>query len=135
MPTMDIRIDDSCFDLRAHQIARFDDAPGVAVLCLRGELWLTQDGDLNDVILGPGEHFTFDRRGLALVEALKASSLRIAMPVERRAEAPVLAHARPNGALRMAGRADAGVRDQVVVKRRSRDGHGSAHYERHLAGI
>ena len=83
---MDIRIDDSCFDLRAHQIARFDDASGVVLLCLRGELWLTQDDDLNDVILGPGEHFTFDRRGLALVEALKASSLRIAMPVERRAE-------------------------------------------------
>jgi hypothetical protein len=79
---MDIRIDDSCFDLRAHQLVRFDDATGVAIVCLRGELWLTQDGDLDDVILGPGERFTLDRPGLALVEALKASSLRVAMPLE-----------------------------------------------------
>ncbi len=78
---MDIRIDDSCFDLRAHQIVRFDDATGVAIVCLRGELWLTQDGSPDDVILGPGARFTLDRPGLALVEALKASSLRVAMPL------------------------------------------------------
>jgi hypothetical protein len=83
---MDIRIDDSCFDLRAHQIVRFDDATGVAIVCLRGELWLTQDGDLDDVILGPGESFTLDRPGLALIEALKASSLRVEVPLELDAE-------------------------------------------------
>ncbi|HEY3633671.1 MAG TPA: DUF2917 domain-containing protein [Caldimonas sp.] len=79
---MDIRIDESCFDLRAHQIVRFDDATGAAIVCLRGELWLTQDGSPDDVILGPGERFALDRPGLALVEALKASSLRVAMPLE-----------------------------------------------------
>src|SRR5215207_879876 len=29
--------------------------------CLGGTLWITQDGDRRDIILGSGESFTFDR--------------------------------------------------------------------------
>lgn len=86
MRAMDIRIADSCFDLRANQITRLENATGVAIVCLRGELWLTQQGDPGDVILGPGECYTLDRDGLALVEALKPSSVCIELPVERRAD-------------------------------------------------
>jgi hypothetical protein len=79
MAAMAIRINDSCFDLRKHQIMRFDDATGTDIVCLRGELWLTQDGDLRDVVLAPGEHFTLDCDGVALVSALPraASSSRL----------------------------------------------------------
>jgi hypothetical protein len=80
---MDIRIDDNCFDLRANQLVRFDDATGADIVCLRGRLWLTQDGDLNDVVLGAGERCTLDRSGVALVEALEPSSVRVALPVQR----------------------------------------------------
>jgi hypothetical protein len=79
--TMNILIDDSCFDLREHQIMRFDGATGVTVACLRGELWLTQDGDLRDLVLGPGDRFTLDHTGLTLVSALRASSLCVELPV------------------------------------------------------
>jgi hypothetical protein len=79
---MDIRIDDSCFDLRQHQIMRFDDATGTDIVCLRGEIWLTQDGDLRDVVLSAGEHFTLDCDGVALVSALRPSSVCVEVPLE-----------------------------------------------------
>jgi hypothetical protein len=75
MAAMDIRIDDSCFDLREHQIMRLDDATGTEIVCLRGEIWLTQDGDLRDVVLSAGDRFTLDSNGVALVSALRASSV------------------------------------------------------------
>ena len=79
---MNILIDDSCFDLREHQIVRFDGATGVTVVCLRGELWLTQDGDTRDLVLVPGDRFTLDHEGLTLVSALRPSSLCVEMPVQ-----------------------------------------------------
>jgi hypothetical protein len=81
MAAMAIRINDSCFDLRKHQIMRFDDATGTDIVCLRDELWLTQDGDLRDVVLAPGEHFTLDCDGVALVSALLPSSVCVEAPV------------------------------------------------------
>jgi len=39
-----------------------------------GQVWITQDGDPRDVILGPNETFTLDRTGHALVSALEADA-------------------------------------------------------------
>lgn len=38
--------------------------------CLTGTLWLTQDGDLRDIVLEPGEGATIERDGLSVVTAL-----------------------------------------------------------------
>jgi hypothetical protein len=46
---------------------------GKRVECLSGSLWITQDGDQRDVLLGSGEAFEFDRRGEALMSALADS--------------------------------------------------------------
>ena len=46
---------------------------GRRVECLSGSLWITQDGDLRDIVLGAGEAFDFDRRGEALLSALADS--------------------------------------------------------------
>ena len=46
---------------------------GRRVELLSGSLWITQDGDLRDVVLGPGEAFDFDRRGDALLSAFADS--------------------------------------------------------------
>jgi hypothetical protein len=79
---MNILIDDSCFDLRERQIMRFDDAAGTDIVCLRGELWLTQDGDPRDVVLATGDRFTLDSQGVTLVSALRTSTVCVAVPVE-----------------------------------------------------
>jgi len=97
---MKIRIDDSCFDLRKHQIMRFDGASGVALVCLRGKLWLTQDGDLRDIVLAAGDRFRLDGEGLKLVSALQASSLCLEMPSEPR---PVRRESRPSAPMAISG--------------------------------
>ena len=55
-------------------IRRVGPAIGRRVECLSGVLWITQDGDLRDVILETGDAFTFDRSGAALLSALADSS-------------------------------------------------------------
>ncbi|MDQ6640435.1 MAG: DUF2917 domain-containing protein [Pseudomonadota bacterium] len=46
---------------------------GGRVECLSGSLWITQDGDRRDIVLGAGEGFDFDRRGDALLSAFADS--------------------------------------------------------------
>jgi hypothetical protein len=46
---------------------------GRSVECLSGSLWITQDGDQRDIVLGPGEAFAFDRRTDALLSAFDDS--------------------------------------------------------------
>jgi Protein of unknown function (DUF2917) len=55
------------------RVRRVPAAFGRRVECLSGSLWITQDGDARDVVLGAGEGFEFDRTGDALVSALADS--------------------------------------------------------------
>lgn len=53
------------------------DAKGAWVRCRDGGLWITQDQDVRDIVLAPGETFTFDRDGTAIVSALVGSSVEL----------------------------------------------------------
>ncbi|HEY0820452.1 MAG TPA: DUF2917 domain-containing protein [Rhizobacter sp.] len=57
--------------LRQRQTFRVHARRGERIECERGELWITQDGDPRDVIIGPKQCFTLDRAGPAVVSALK----------------------------------------------------------------
>ena len=46
---------------------------GRSVECLSGSLWITQDGDRRDIVLGPGEAFAFDRSADAMLSAFDDS--------------------------------------------------------------
>lgn len=56
-------------DGRAHDIAVFE-----------GLVWLTQDGDSRDIVLGAGDSFTTDGRGLALLHAFADARLTLLEP-------------------------------------------------------
>ncbi len=43
---------------------------GARVLCTTGTLWLTQPGDPQDHLLKAGQSFTFNQRGIILVQGL-----------------------------------------------------------------
>ena len=55
------------FVLRGRQFARIDDASGWRIRALGGALWITQDGDVRDVVLEAGQTYTPDRPGSVLL--------------------------------------------------------------------
>jgi hypothetical protein len=61
--------------LRPGEVLRLRDAVGNRITGLRGELWITQEGDPRDVILKAGEGFVLDRPGLALAQAVGEAAL------------------------------------------------------------
>lgn len=57
---------------------RILDGIGTEVCAVAGTVWITQEGDQRDVILQPGDRFTLDRAGLALLVALEeAAAVRL----------------------------------------------------------
>lgn len=68
--------------LNRKEILRISHAAGSRVLCRRGSLWITQDGEVEDLVLGPDEEVQLTRPGDALIYALAPSSVLI----ERQAE-------------------------------------------------
>ena len=51
---------------------------GKTVTCVRGSLWITQDGDPKDVVISAGDRYTLVRAGRMLVSGLEASSVMLA---------------------------------------------------------
>jgi len=56
---------------------------GRRVEVLSGAIWITQDGDLRDIVLGSGEAFDFERAGDALLSAFDDSRYLVLDPLER----------------------------------------------------
>jgi hypothetical protein len=67
-------------DLADASLLALRDGKGTRILCLLGALWITEEGDTKDTILGDGESCTLSRAGLAIVTALGASRIRIEAP-------------------------------------------------------
>ena len=74
---MNITLQAHRVELRPNQFLRIDDAAGTRVLCLRGELWITQDGDLEDHFIHAGDALVLDRSGPTIVSASSPSRVLI----------------------------------------------------------
>jgi uncharacterized protein (AIM24 family) len=72
---MNIRIEQARLQLARHRYMEVVDGEGASMHCLAGTLWVTQDGDPRDVVLAPGESFTLDRNGVAIVYATDDAAL------------------------------------------------------------
>ena len=57
--------------LEAGQVLTLDDAAGTRVVPRLGTIWVTEEGDSEDHIVGPGETLIIDRGGRTLLQALQ----------------------------------------------------------------
>lgn len=62
-------------ELDRRELARLCAGGTQTLICERGELWITFDGDRADVILGAGETLELDGRRDTLVSALQPASI------------------------------------------------------------
>jgi hypothetical protein len=67
---MDLSQTAASIAVHSGQPLRLENGYGRRISVLEGHLWVTQDGDPRDIVLGAGEDFRFDRRATAVVSAL-----------------------------------------------------------------
>ena len=83
--SMQIEINRSTVNLARDGLIAIRDAAGTRVFCQSGSLWITQEGEVKDAVLSPGETLTIRNRGLTLITALQTSALAL---LERQSPAP-----------------------------------------------
>jgi hypothetical protein len=81
--------------LKAHETLVLDNAKGLAIESLGGSLWITQEHDSKDHVLGAGEVFRVRRNGTTIVYATKGASIRVACDDARAAESTAAAAVSP----------------------------------------
>jgi hypothetical protein len=73
-------------DLDARDLRRLDgDHRWRMIICLSGEVWITQEHDVRDYVLTPGDMFLVSRPGSVLIEALCDASVKITPPLKSKA--------------------------------------------------
>jgi hypothetical protein len=114
---MNIELNQNGLCLKPKQVLTIRGGLGHSIVCHSGTVWLTQDGDVRDIILRAGESFRLEHKGPALLQAIEAGAISITRPAAPgRARAPAaLARRAAAGAAfpRGAGGAEEGGRDDV----------------------
>ena len=74
---MNLRLEAPVLSLEAGQLFTLDDACGTSIRPYEGTVWITEEGDAGDFIVGPGEAFLVRRSGRTLVQAMAASRVAL----------------------------------------------------------
>ena len=74
---MQIEFGRSTLSLARDGLLALRDAQGTQILCQEGAVWVTQEGDIRDIIIGPGDALTIHAPGLTVVTAVQASKLTL----------------------------------------------------------
>lgn len=80
---MDLNLHCAAIELPHGRHIALSEAAGARVLCLAGELWITQDGDRADYFIKAGESFPVAVQGSVVVYAQRAARLRVREPRAR----------------------------------------------------
>lgn len=74
---MQIEINCSNFTLAPTGLLSVQDAIGTRIVCRSGVLWVTQEGDVKDAIVGPFEVLTIHKPGRTVITALESSTFTL----------------------------------------------------------
>jgi hypothetical protein len=77
---MQLEIKRSTFTLGPAGLLAVDDGAGTRIVCHSGVLWITQEGDVKDSIIGPADVFTILKPGHTVITALESSTLSVLAP-------------------------------------------------------
>lgn len=67
---MNLKLDSPVLSLEAGQLLSLDDACGTRIQPHEGTVWITEEGEPRDFVVGPGEAFVVTRAGRTLVQAV-----------------------------------------------------------------
>lgn len=79
---MQIEFGRSTLTLARDGLLALRDAQGTQLLCHEGAIWVTQEGDIRDIIIGPGDALTVRAPGLTVVTAVQPSTLTLIEPTQ-----------------------------------------------------
>ena len=68
---MTLNLESPVLALEAGQVLTLDDAAGTRIVSRLGTVWVTEEGDPEDHIVGPGETRLIGRGGRTLLQALQ----------------------------------------------------------------
>jgi len=74
---MNLTLEQPTLALDAGEVVTLDDASGSRISARLGSVWVTFEGSIKDVILGPGESVIVTRNGRTVVQALRQSFVTI----------------------------------------------------------
>ncbi len=74
---MELRIQSPVLALQRGEMVTLDDARGMRIRARHGLLWVTEEGNARDHILGAGETLTVGHGGRTVVQALQAAWVSI----------------------------------------------------------
>jgi hypothetical protein len=77
---MELKLDSAVLELKAGEVVTLDDAIGASVQARLGSVWITEEGDVRDIVLGPGENRVIKRPGRTLIQAMQTSWISIRTP-------------------------------------------------------
>jgi hypothetical protein len=83
---MQIEASRSAVNLAGDGLIAIRDSAGTRVFCQSGTLWVTQEGQIKDAVLGPGDMLTIRNRGLTLITALQTSAVALLEQQSRASE-------------------------------------------------
>ena len=74
---MNLSLESPVLSLEAGQLIALDDACGTNIQPRDGVVWITEEGEARDFVVGPGEAFLVTRPGRTLVQAMVASRVAL----------------------------------------------------------
>ena len=74
---MDMIIEHPVLSLEPGQVVTLDDARGVRIRATGGTIWVTYEGNCNDLIVEPGRTLVIARNGRTVVQAMQPAHLAV----------------------------------------------------------